>query len=253
MNRLIAELQRLYFLPGQLPAPAQPLNLVSSTGMVRAMVVGFRHSDDWAQVASLYQRLGNELDWPAPAVFVAGDAGYGLWFSLAEPAPLAEVASFLAGLQRRYLADMPASAVLLWPMAGALSIMLPPACDPASGRWSAFIDPSMGSMFIDEAGLDMQPNADKQADLLAGLTSASRADFLRASALLNTAGTCAAAGDAATLVPSAAAPASNLLSSEYFSDPQRFLMAVMNDPLVDIPQRIEAAKALLSVAKNADI
>ena len=88
MNKLIAELRRLYFLPGQ---PFQNLDaddaaaatgLLVLGGMTRAMVLSFERAADWEYAASLYQAVQEELELPAPAVWVSGCAGYLLWFSL---------------------------------------------------------------------------------------------------------------------------------------------------------------------------
>lgn len=46
----------------------------------------------------------------------------------------------------------------------------------------------MGSMFVDEPGLGMAPNMDRQADLLVGLKSINTSDFERA--LLSLKSTC---------------------------------------------------------------
>lgn len=277
MDKLIAELQRLYRLPGQ-PWPGQnagagdaptvpeegpapvTLDLVDPAGMTRALVVGFESARDWEAVARLYRGLQEELDLPAPAVAVSGKGGYQVWLSLAEPVPAEQARSFLDGLRRHYLAELPAVHLKLRPetaasvAAAAGPVELPPARHPATGKWSAFIDPSMGSMFVDEPGLDMAPTMDRQADLLAGFGSIAAGDFRRVLTTLQA----QAKTDASPAAPSAkplpeagepgpdiARPRSTLNVGSNFSDPKSFLLAVMNDPAATARQRIKAAKALL--------
>jgi hypothetical protein len=283
MHTLSSELQRLYFLPEQswwrqpagaagslsisASAPfgedvladclagqaAVALALVGPAATVRTMVLTFRQADAWARVASLYRALQSDLALPAPALSVSGRAGYRLWLSLAEPLPLAQARRFLNALQQKYLADLPIADLELLPAPISAEpdlVRLPPALHAGSGRWSAFIDPSMGSMFIDEAGLEMAPSLAKQADMLAGLDSIASGDFEQALALLETAPPTVAAPierEAAASQPgSDTADASERLSvGGHFSDPQSFLLAVMNDPTASARQRIRAAKALL--------
>lgn len=215
MDKLSGELQRLHFLPGQ-----------------QALGIAFRRAADWEPAAQLWRAVQEELDLPAPAVSVDGQ-GYRLWFSLAEPVDEQQARRFLDGLHNRYLADLPASR-LEFGLAGD-----PPGPLADGERWAAFIDPGMGSMFIAEPWLEMAPNSNQQADLLAGFVSMRTADFVRALALLQPAGQAAAADDNA--VPVASAPS----LQGPFTEPKQFLLAVMNDAGASLPQRIEAAKALL--------
>lgn len=272
MNKLIAELQRLYRLPGQ-PWPKQDagagdapsasaegpapvtLDLVDPAGMTRALVVGFESARDWEAVARLYRGLQEELDLPAPAVAVSGKGGYQVWLSLAEPVPAEQARSFLDVLRGHYLTELPAAHLKLRPeTAAAGPVELPPARHPATGKWSAFIDPSMGSMFIDEPGLDMAPTMDRQADLLAGFTSIAASDFQRVLTTLQAQAKTDASPDVPSTKPLAdagdpgadiARPRATLNVGSNFSDPKSFLLAVMNDPAATAGQRIKAAKALL--------
>jgi hypothetical protein len=294
MSKLFTELQRLYFLDNQqwqsqhAEAHANPtysaagdltpeivaaslageisvaLQLVSPDRMARAMVVIFDKPGDWGEVANLYQAVQDELDLPAPAIAVSGRKGFRLWFSLAEPVAVAEVQRFLDALGRKYLADIPVTNRRFRPTAdrpddaASAVINLPPARHSATGKWSAFIDPSLGGMFIEEPGLEMAPNMDRQASILAGLESIKVADFERALGIL-----LAPAESAAPRRPSPGQPASQPNEAagqrdpdaarpdsmgnvgNHYRDPQSFLLAVMNDPSVTPRQRIEAAKALL--------
>ena len=288
MNKLISALQRLYFLQDQqwhsqnlndggdlayaAEGPLTPaivtkslageltvgLNLVSPAGMARAMVVSFARATDWEQVANLYQAVQDELDLPAPAVSVSGRKGYSLWFSLAEALPLAQMQAFLAALRLKYLADIPLAHLELQPDALAIKT-LAPARHNTTGKWSAFIDPSMGSMFIVEPGLEMAPILDRQAGMLAGLKSIKTANFQRALSILQAPSeldgepALTLAEAAARLPTKVSRPPdladgyrySKLGEGNTYADPRDFLLAVMNDSSVGVKQRIKAAKALL--------
>lgn len=262
MNKLIAQLQRLYFLPGQQwpspagewpAAPAAPggaaLDLVAGDGSVRALLVNVARGGDWAQVAALYEGVQRELELPPPAIAVSPEFGYQLWFSLAEPTPLPLVSGFVDRLRQRYLAAIPPAQVELLPRGGANTVPLVPARQPGGDgeRWSAYIDPSMGSMFVDESWCEMAPNLDKQAEMLAGLKSIAPQqlhDALATLAALADDERAAAQAQAAAR-SEAAAPPERLHVGSDFADPQRFLLAVMNDASASAEQRIRAACALL--------
>lgn len=244
MTTLIAELRRLYALPGQtLPDPSAAAegggDLVGPDGQVRTVVVGLAGAAAWPAVAALCEGVEAELELPAPAVSVAGAAGFRVWFSLASAVPLARAVAFGDGLCRRFLAELPAAHVDLLPTpAGRGALPAVPAAEGATGRWTAFIDPALGGMFADEPWLAMAPNPERQADLLAGFASIAAADFERVMAML---------GAAAAVSPAAAGPA----AGGAFSDPKGFLLAVMNDPGVSLAQRIEAARVLLPYFERA--
>lgn len=260
MNKLMTQVQRLYVLPdraGEISDPANDeLLLVSPQGMARTMVVKFERSADWEQLAKLYQALQDELDLPAPTLAISGHQGYRLWLSLAEPVPVALAQRFLEALRRSYLAGIPGEKLEFLPAAGqpesvglAASELLP-ARHQATGKWSAFIDPSLGAMFIDEPGLEMAPNMDRQAEILAGAKSIAVAEFQRALKQLETPAapdSGPAPLDHSVAQPGAEAgrPRSPLNVGSHYSDPKSFLLAVMNDPSASAGQRIKAAKALL--------
>lgn len=288
MNKLISELQRLYFIHDQQwhsqtiddsgepvyraagalsPAiVAQSLagelavafDLVSPEGMVRAMIVSFERASDWEQAAKLYQAVQDDLDFPAPAVSVSGRKGYRLWFSLAESLPVAEANRFLKALRSKYLAETNVANLECRPDLDsvALDVMkLAPSLHLTNGKWSAFIDPSMGSMFVDGPWLEMEPNMGRQADILGGLKSIKAGDFQKALGILEMPEE-AASKTAQPGVEGAGQyqgePASHppglgldrLSVGNDFTDPKSFLLAVMNDPSASASQRIEAARAL---------
>lgn len=288
MDRLIAELQRLYFLPGQTGVSRRPedgpgdtrdcavtpervaealagradvaIDPVGPDDGVRASVLRFARSGDWEAAARLYRGVLADLELPAPAVSVSGKSGYQLWFSFAEPVPRARAAAFLEALRLKYLADLPSACLGLFPgagdpAAGEGGIDLVPGLECATGKWSAFIDPAMGAMFVDEPGLEMEPNPEKQADLLAGVAAIRADDFEEAMARLRSPGRPASplpesaaasdAGSAGATGPDHGGQVSRLRIGGGFNNPQSFLLAVMNDSFASAEQRIEAAKALL--------
>jgi hypothetical protein len=258
-NKLIAELRRLYFLADQrcvgrppddelsVATPDQLARMlagevalalapVAADGATRAMVVRFEQAADWERVAALYQAAQEDLELPAPAVSVSGRTGFQLWFSLADPVAGNASRKFLNALRGRYLHDIPADRLRLFPanLDAPAGASLAPALCAQTGKWSAFIDPGMGSMFVDEPGLDMAPNMDRQADILAGVEGIDAGAFAKALSILQ-------ARDQAVRTP---APTKTSPGNQY-SNPKDFLLAVMNDPSAGVDQRIDAAKALL--------
>lgn len=240
MNRLDAERQRLYGIDGTTPAGA-----IDAAGRVRALVLGLARPADWQALAAVWHGVQADLALPAPAIAVSGPEGYQLWLSLGEAVPAAQAMTFLEGLRRRYLAEVEASRVSLWPRADGDGAWQPARPVPAplapEGPWSAFVAPDLAPMFSEEPWLDMPPNPEGQADLLARLATIPRADFEHALSLL---GPAPAAAPVATpdLAPAAdASPAPRRATT----DPRQFLLDVMTDDRVPLALRIEAAKALL--------
>lgn len=286
MNKLIQELQRLYFLDGQAwraresgagDRPADragsiltpelvarslageavvELDLVTPDNRVRAMVLDVASAADWAAVARLYLGMQEDLELPAPAVAVSGQSGYQLWLSLTECVPADQASLFLAALRDRYLADIPLAKLGFHPDCGRATsgpglVALVPALHETTGQWSAFIDPTMGSMFVDESGLDMAPNPDRQADMLSGLESIKAADFQRALASLQAEAVDAKRREEFVAAPGGGQSRAGLNVGNHYVDPQSFLLAVMNDASASAGQRIKAAKALLPYFKSA--
>lgn len=236
MSKLTEQLQRLFAAPAGTADADAPLALCGGDGRVRTLVVGIERGSDWPTVAALCQALQEALELPAPAISVSPTAGFQVWLPLAEWVAPELAAAFLDALRRNYLAELPAGRVTLLPLAAAAAGRVP-ALDADSGKWSAFIDPGMGSMFVDEPGLEIAPNPDRQADMLAAVQCITAKEFQRALALLQ------AADD--TAPPADGRPRSTLAGGQNFTDPKAFLLAVMNDPAASTGQRIKAAAALL--------
>jgi hypothetical protein len=251
-TRLSEEQQRLFLTPpaAAAGAPPAPAALVDAQGAVRAMVLELARPADWPPMARVWKAAQTELALPAPAIAVSGRDGYQLWFSLSQPLAAPRARAFLESLCRRYLAELPPGRLTLWPKVDAASppsaehAALVPARQPGSGPWSAFVAPDLAPMFADEPWLDLPPNPEGQAQLLAALTSIGAADFELAMEQLQpvlTAPTRAEPPAARDMAPSAlAAPAGG------WTDPRRFLLDVMNDGQAPLALRIEAAKALLA-------
>ena len=210
MNRLQAELQRLY-------------------GPGRIAVLEVAGAGGWAELAKVWQGVLADLELPAPAIAVNGADAYQLWFSFAAPVT-EEAEAFLASLRARYLRDLPADRVR-W-------TLQPDAMPPQqfeSERWSAFVSPDLATLFDEGPWLDMSPGADAQADLLARLQSMRTEDVQRALLRLQSA-------------PVSPVPTSN--AAAHADEPRSFLLRVMNDAGVDMHLRIEAAKALLAAPER---
>lgn len=237
MDKLSTEFTRLYALPDQ---PVQAVShadgstgycLTTPDGPGRCLRLRFPRPADWPLASTLWQQLAERWELPAPAISVSPTAGFELWLSLAAPLPRGEARRLGEWLLTALPAENRGSAVVV--EAGA-SLFLPPALDPVSGKWSAFIDPTLGGMFAEEPGLDFPPQAERQAEMLAALGSISvpQLDQLRQ----EWEGQEGAASPSADLSP----------PRQRYTDPRAFLLAVMNDEAVALPERIRAAEALLA-------
>lgn len=247
MNRLQQELQRLY-----VPQPVSHQNttldtrgLVDAQGRVRAMVLELARPADWAALSSVWGGVQADLALPAPAIAINGRDGCQLWFSLLQPVPVPQAVAFLDALRRRYLGDVAPVRVAMLPTLDVTSASAPlharpvPALQADSGVWSAFVASDLVPMFADEPWLDVPPNPDGQAQLLAPLMSIQPAEFEQALQRLKPTVVPA-------VVPAAPGPVSNEAAQAAVSlDPRRFLLDVLNNDSLDLALRIEAAKALL--------
>jgi hypothetical protein len=277
MNRLQSELHRLY-LPqataGQgagadidtdpdtateAGAGAGEPTLFDAGGHTRAMVLELARPASWSTLSAVWKGVQADLGLPAPAIAVSGQDGCQLWFSLAQPQPVAQARAFLTALRGHYLGEVDASRLRLLPTpdpdpAGAdqaRHARLTPAPQAGGERWSAFVAADLAAMFADEPWLDMAPNQEGQAELLARLGSIEPADFQRALAQLVPAPAPGAVGRPPAMESSRAdgGPGSGEQGAApltgRWQDPGDFLLAVMNDGTVALALRIEAAKALL--------
>ncbi len=254
MNRLQAEFHRLYLpssLPAQDTAPEEAC-LSDPEGRVRAMVLELARPADWHALSPVWQGVQADLALPAPAIAVNGSDGYQLWFSLAEPLPVAQAGAFLEALRRRYLGHIAAERLRLLPAAAAPAQAWHagrvPSLQGATGHWSAFVLPDLAAIFSDEPWLELSPNPEAQADLLSRIGSIAPAALQRALDRL------APAAPPATPPMAQASPSTTSGTTgapeERGLSPKRFLLAVMRDEAVGLPLRIEAAKALLPYVQD---
>lgn len=233
-------------MPGETAAAlGKELLLVGPDGLVRTLVLGLRTPAAWPSLSVVWRGVQADLNLPAPAIAVNGVDAYELWFSLAEPVPLAQAAVFLEGLRHRYLPDAKPARVRACPSPGAQGVPqttpLIPAAQGVSGNWAAFVAPDLAAVFGDEPVLDLAPGEDAQAELLCRLSSIRPTDFETALAVLQAA---APGVWPAQVLSVPAAPAKPV--TDHQQDARQFLIGVMNDAAVPIALRIEAAKALLS-------
>jgi hypothetical protein len=182
MDKLIAQLMRLYLMPGSTPPTAlaghPPAALVSGDGMTRAIVIDFPKRREtgpeghWLALCAVANTLQESFGFPAPAVSITGDSGYRLWLSLAEPVPEGDIRRFVSMLRETHFPELE-----LQPNG---QVQLPPSFNPDSGKWAAFIHPGMGASFAEEAGLDMAPPDAAQLAFLEGMDSIGKKQFLDA-------------------------------------------------------------------------
>jgi hypothetical protein len=214
MNRLQSELHRLYALDSGAGDDDDPPHRA-----VRAMVLEMTRPANWQVLSAVWQGVQSELALPAPAIAVSGVDGLQLWFSLAEGITAAQAHGFLDALRRHFLPDIDPTRVRMDPAPRSI-----PAEQGDTGNWSAFVAPDLAPVFAETPWLDVRPNEEGQATLLAGLRSIERAEFESATEQLR----------------GSVSPVGSLEV-----DPVRFLRQVMSDASVPLALRIEAAKALL--------
>lgn len=188
MEKLIAQLMRLYLMPGlALPEDlaqhfqgirALTVPLVSGEDLTRAIVIDFtreRGADParhWTGLCEVANRLQAEYGFPAPAVSVTGAFSFRLWLSLEEPVPLGDARRFLSMLREAHFPELDLQAIT--------SLALPPCLNETTGKWAAFIHPGMGASFADEAGLEVAPPVGAQVAFLEALESIGKAQFFDA-------------------------------------------------------------------------
>ena len=200
--------------------------------------------------------MQTDLELPAPAIAVSGVDAYQLWFSLAEAVSAVQAGAFLESLRLRYLPLVAPGRLSMWPCFGAANpgniqhALLVPALQQATGRWSAFVAPDLASIFSEEPWLDLPPSTDAQTKVLSRLECIKPAAF---QAVLKRLG--ADIGEEAA-TPLALNPDEETghppsretkapVSPGTRPGPKGFLLGVMNDEMIELHLRIEAAKALL--------
>ncbi|MFC7517565.1 hypothetical protein ACFQUU_21365 [Herbaspirillum sp. GCM10030257] len=191
MEKLIAELTRLYLPPGAVQSDVLErhlsgkanvtVSLTTDEGLVKAIVIPYdkmgpgEDAQHWSCLCKVAEGLQADLGLPMPAVSTSSTNGYRLWLSFGEPVPAAQAQRFLEALHLTYCPDMRLASNTV----GA-PVELPPCLDPRTGKWAAFIHPGMGASFADESGLEMEPPLAGQVAFLEGLESISLEQFQQA-------------------------------------------------------------------------
>lgn len=238
MQKLIAELMRLYLPDGAAPPDVLALHalgqhaletsLTGADGMTHAIHIPFRRTrgeEHWERLCAVANALQQDLGLPAPAVSISGDDAYGLWLSFAPAQPAAQAQDFLQRLQAAYFPD-----VALAEDAVHAPVALPPCLHPRTGKWSAFIHPGMGASFADEAGLDMTPPSAGQVAFLEGLESIGKEEFAHARELLSPAAQPVPVATSLTATQTITPPDGLLLKDATLEDIVRHLHAMNIEP-----------------------
>ena len=243
MSRLEEERRRLFGNDswGSIEADITP-------DTTRVLVLELARPAAWQPLEAVWHGVQADLAWPAPAIAVNGVDGLQLWFSLAEPVPVAEAQQAVAALCARYLAGLPKLRLAAWPPTSMLArpqALEVPAHQAASGGWSAFVAPDLAAIFEDTPWLDLPPGIEAQASLLMAGRSLTPAQW-RAGlvALAGPAGPAAQAEPQQTSAASPSAPAQAPHAAATLA--RDFLLQVMQDEAAPLAQRIEAARALLA-------
>ncbi len=250
MNRLQAQWQRLFLAAGADGLDAA--HRCDAQGQVRALVLELAHPADWSLMARVWRGVQADLQWPAPAIAVSGVDGYQLWFALRSPVSVDQALACLKALCARYLPEVAPQRLRLWPApdatapGGVRHAGVVPAVHQPADVWSAFVAPDLAPVFVDTPWLDIPPGVDGQADLLAQIDPIAPDDWARAMASL-----LPASAPAPVATPPGQLPTAVHVGGTH-TDPEHFLLAVMNNEAVDMALRIEAAKALLSARSQGE-
>jgi hypothetical protein len=268
MPRIDREIARLY-LPPEPMGPMGPLDLLvqpheaaegqaaqwcltAPQGLTRALVLELARPADWSLLGEVWRGVQTDLALPAPAIAVSGVDAFQLWFSLAEPVEAALGARVLSALCSRYLPQVRADRLCMWPgsVEASSTAGMDTACIHAvpqmrmEGQWSAFVAPDLAPVFEDTPWLDIPPNDEGQAELLSRQQSIPTRDFAQALQQLGLSASTGSAPRSGTVTPQPPINAAHT-SSDARAQAQHFLMQAMHNEHLPMAQRIEAAKALL--------
>ena len=225
METLLSEILRLFILPGGQPyhvqnrdgdypppPPGWPpilthelmekhlaggetlaLNLVNGQGLCRVLMVDFdgtahgQGERDWRLLRAITAQAVHDLGLPVPAVSVSGRKGFGLWWGLAEPVPVAQAQTFLRLFRRAWLSEVPGDELDLRPdtdkptKAAQAVAKLPPCLHRGSGKWAGFLP--LDRLKEEEAPspwFEERPEANTQASILAAVELVPVSAFLQA-------------------------------------------------------------------------
>lgn len=255
MSRLQAEWQRLHG-PGTPAAPRSPDPLSRDARdppgqpeagalagePVRSLVLALGRPPDWAALSAVWRAVQDDWGLPAPGIAVDGKGAFQLWFSLAQPVPATEAHAFLSALCQQHLGHLPPQRLALWPDLDGHHTPPPVGTQVQADQWSAFVAPDLAPVFADTPWLDIAPNPEGQAELLARLRSITPAAWRAVQARVQAQVQTQVQARVQQVQP---APTQAADGTPQDSDPRRFLQGVMDDASAPLALRIEAAKALL--------
>jgi len=243
MNPLQFELDRLYGLGASAAqGAAPPAGRGERQRGTRALVLELTPPAGWGQLSSVWTGAQSDLGLPPPAIAVSGVDGLQLWFSLASPTSPSAGELFLQGLRARYLPALGSPLVRL--IADTAQFPSAPPFEASPDHWSAFVAPDLASVFADTPWLDVPPNDEGQATLLRALEPIRPTAF---EAALNQLGGVKEEPADSKL----SGPLEMRTLEQASANAERFLRRVMDDETVPLALRIEAAKALLGLAKRS--
>ena len=262
MSRLHSAFARL-FLPDPTQAPPAALtaaDLLDAQGRTRALVLELAAPADWDLLRTVWQGVQADLGLPAPAIAVSGAEGIQLWFSASAPVPVADARRWLEALCRRYLPEVKAHRLRLFPggdaaAAGGAAVVHAepvPTAQPDREKWSAFVAPDLVALFTETPWLDSEPGDDGQGSLLERI-GVMKPGWLEAGLGPDTAG--ADAGEASGMPTSPPAltveeRAVTTARARWRREAALFLQRVMNDETAPLALRVEVAKALLQAPRD---
>lgn len=198
------------------------------SGSTKTLLISVAAEERNALIEMLNQFAEDDL--PIPLVSIGPSHGFTLWVVQKNPISTTEAIELVDGLRNRYLSLLRQESVMLH--TGQVD------CVPQSvdgQRWSAFIDPTMISMFMDEPWLAFPPNLDQQAQLVSRVQPVA-GDALRRVLFKDKTGFVEIAST------------SDKSPQEQIS-PKDFLLGVMNNASLPMADRIAAASALLNHSK----
>ena len=233
-------------------------------GRVRALVVSLGQPAQWGQLSQVWRLATHELELPAAAIAVNGRDRQQLWWSFEQPVLAAKAHALAQAMALRALADLLPGRLEIWPPAqGQGTPPDPPGLQGSSpsehageAAWSAFVAPDLAALFDDSPWLDLAPNLDGQADLMAQLRGMTAPTLAHALAKLGLSDDLAGATAFQPLHPARErqglpAKADHQVDQVDQGNAQaamRFLRSVMDDDSEPTALRIEAAKALLRLS-----
>lgn len=252
-SRLQQEFTRLFLVTGH-----DGESLINHVGLVRSLVLEVKAHLGWKALSRVWYGVQSDFELPAPAIAVSGIDGIQLWFSFADTMDSASADQFLTALTLRYLDTVPPASLRTFPSsdgarpAERMHAKLVPGDPDNIGHWSAFVSADLAAIFDDEPWLDVPPNRDQQADILAKLHPIKREQLSNLFVLYESSSVGMTGGKAEPSRDMAESSHGNIFTASAdvaTMSPHEFLLQVMRDTSLPLRDRLEAAKALLPYIK----